>query len=101
MRLKIQLEPDRSCTGRMDDNKIESRLDARNVDNAVTLVAAALWSLRLGRRGSAIADIRTALSWLPHPIVHADSVVLLAAQDLPVAELHALEQFTDPASRNA
>jgi len=76
------------------------RLHRRDADDAVTLAAAAFWSLRLGGRGSAVADIRTALRCLGHPIVHTDSVVLLAAQHLPVGELHALEAFTDPTARN-
>jgi DNA-binding NarL/FixJ family response regulator len=76
------------------------RLHARHADDAVTLAAAAFWSLRLGRRGSAIADLRTALRCLPHPIVHTASVVLLAAQHLPIGELHALEPFIDPTARD-
>jgi DNA-binding CsgD family transcriptional regulator len=76
------------------------RLHLRDPDDAVTLAAAAYWSLRLGRRASATADIRTALRRLPHPIVHTDSVVLLAAQHLSVSELPALEPFTDPAVRD-
>jgi hypothetical protein len=63
-------------------------------------VAAAFWSLRLGRRASATADICTALRRLPHPVVHTDSVVLLAALHLPVGELDALEPFTDPTARD-
>jgi DNA-binding CsgD family transcriptional regulator/tetratricopeptide (TPR) repeat protein len=78
-----------------------ARQRARHADDAVTIAAAAFWSLRLGQRVSALTDIRTALGCLPHPIVHADSVILLAAQHLPLAELHALETFTDPTARDA
>lgn len=90
------LDDDSLVTPEIEAEFAAIRARARHADDAVVLAAAAAWSLRRDRKVAALNDIRLALSCVSLPIAHVDAVVALAAQHLPVAELSALDRFSDP-----
>jgi DNA-binding CsgD family transcriptional regulator len=90
------LDDDTIVTPEIEGEFARTRARADHVDDAAILGAAAFWSLRRGERAAALNDLRRALDCLSGPVVHLAPMVMLAAEQLPIAELDRLDRFCDP-----